>query len=213
MTPEIFRAAANVSRETLDRLILYADCLTRWQKRINLVGPATIPDLWNRHILDSAQLVPLIPGGARTVTDIGSGAGFPGLVIAVMTGLDTHLIESDARKAAFLREAIRLTRANATVHDGRAERIEPWPSDVVTARAVAPLDNLLELASHYLSQGAGSTPVCLFPKGAAWQEELTAARKTWHMQVESAKSITDPQGRVLILTDIYPLRSAQARSR
>ena len=213
MTPEMFRTAANVSRETLDRLVVYADCLVRWQKRINLVGAGTLPDLWHRHMLDSAQLVPLIPPGARTVTDIGSGAGFPGLVIAIMTGLDTHLIESDARKAAFLREAIRLTGASAEVHDGRAERLDPWPGDVVTARAVAPLTILLEYAFRYLPEEGKSARICLFPKGAAWQEELTAAGKTWHMREESAKSITDPEGRVLILTDIARMRSAQARPR
>jgi len=184
---------ADVSRETTDRLARHLDLLRRWQKRINLVGAATLADPWRRHMLDSAQLAPLIPAGAR-LADLGSGAGFPGLVLAILRGGPVHLIESDARKAAFLHEAVRATGAPAEVHNARAENLE-LRANVVTARACAPLDRLLGLALPLLAPGG----ICLFLKGARVEEELAVARRRWRMTVCRRRSRSAPEGVVLEL--------------
>lgn len=161
----------DVSRETLDRLTLYVDLLAKWQPTVNLVGPKTLPEAWQRHILDSVQLAPLVPGAARLLADFGSGAGFPGLVLAILTGIETHLVESDARKSAFLREVARQTAAPVTVHVSRVEAVAPLGADVISARALAPLSDLLTYARrHWAAGGIG-----LFPKGETWQDEVTAA--------------------------------------
>jgi len=201
LTPEGFAAATDVSRETLARLEAYAVLLTQWQAAINLVGGDTLTDPWRRHMLDSAQLVPFLPAGAGAITDLGSGAGFPGLVVAIMTGRPVHLVESTGKKAAFLREAIRLTGAPATVHRGRIEHQDPWPGGVVTARALAPLTVLLDYAAPFL-EAAGNGAVCLFLKGARAGEELTEASKSWRMTAERFQSATDPTGVILRIGDI-----------
>ncbi|MCY4501351.1 MAG: 16S rRNA (guanine(527)-N(7))-methyltransferase RsmG, partial [Alphaproteobacteria bacterium] len=190
---EAFARMADVSRETTDRLARHLDLLRRWQKRINLVGAATLADPWRRHMLDSAQLAPLIPAGAR-LADLGSGAGFPGLVLAILRGGPVHLIESDARKAAFLHEAVRATGAPAEVHNARAENLE-LRANVVTARACAPLDRLLGLALPLLAPGG----ICLFLKGARVEEELAVARRRWRMTVRRRRSRSAPEGVVLEL--------------
>jgi len=199
MTPESFAATTGVSRETLARLVIYADLLAKWQSRINLIAPSTLPDLWHRHMYDSAQLVPLLPNNAPIVMDIGSGAGFPGLVIAIMAPrLHVHLIESDTRKATFLREAVRLTKTIATVHTRRAEDLKPFPVDLVTARACAPLSELLELSAPFLTPST----VCVFPKGERVEDELTEAGKRWNMRIERHPSQTAANSTVLRLSDI-----------
>jgi 16S rRNA (guanine527-N7)-methyltransferase len=196
LTPEQFRAETGVSRETLDRLTRYAELLTRWQARINLVAPATLPDLWGRHMLDSAQLLPLIPAGARRLIDLGSGAGFPGLVLAILGVPEVHLVEADARKCAFLREAARAAGAqNATIHTRRIEAMPAEPYDVVTARALAPLPELLKLARRF----AGPGTVYLFPKGRTLAEELITAPETATMRIERIPSRTDPGAAILKL--------------
>jgi len=199
MTPAAFAAETGVSRETLARLESYADLLRRWQRSVNLVSPSTVPDLWRRHMLDSAQLWPLLPETRRLV-DIGSGAGFPGLVLSILGVPEVHLIESDRRKAAFLAEAARVTAAPALVHAGRAE--DPavvaavgGPADVVTARALAPLPRLLEHAAPYLAQHT----VCVFLKGRNVDQELTDAAISWTMAVDRVPSRSDPGGTVLRL--------------
>ena len=187
----------DVSRETLDRLEVYLDLLARWQRRINLVGAATLADPWRRHVLDSGQLWRVWPSGARVLVDLGSGAGLPGLVLAVLGAPETHLVESDRRKAAFLREAARACEASATVHAVRIEDLPPLGADVVAARALAPLPELLALAESQLRPGA----VCLFPKGRAAESELTLARETWKMAVDRRASLSDPDGQVLIISE------------
>ncbi len=184
LTAEEFRRAANVSRETFSRLETYAGILTRWQSRVNLVGAATLSDLWRRHMLDSAQLAAYLPESVRIITDIGSGAGFPGLVLAIMLGRETHLIEANQRKCAFLREAARATGTEVEIHPERAESLVPWPTDAVTARAVAPLSDLLALARPFLEAGGAPDPVCLFLAGRGVEEELTESKKQWMMEVE-----------------------------
>jgi len=186
---------ASRDRARLDR---FADLLRRWNARINLVSRADEPALWSRHIADSAQLVPLLPDGNGTLIDLGSGAGFPGLVLAILTGRPTHLVEADQRKAAFLREAARETEADATVHAARAETLRIPPANVVTARALAPLPDLLKLAVPFLAPGG----VCLFPKGRDVEAELTAAAAEWHMRVERFPSQTGPGATLLRLSEI-----------
>jgi 16S rRNA (guanine527-N7)-methyltransferase len=196
LAPEGFQTETGVSRETLDRLQRYADALVRWQARINLVAPATLPDLWRRHMLDSAQLLPLMPAGARRLIDLGSGAGFPGLVLAILGVPEVHLIEADSRKCAFLREAARLTGAGSiTVHNRRIEAMPAEAYDVVTARALAPLPELLKLARRF----AGPGTVYLFPKGRGLAEELIKAPETATMRPDRIASRTDPGAAILKL--------------
>jgi len=202
LTPEGFAAAAGVSRETLARLEAYAALLGRWQGAVSLVGRDTLDDLWRRHMLDSAQLAAHLPHGAEILTDLGSGAGFPGLVLAIVAGLRVHLVEATGRKAAFLREAARLTGANAEVHQARIESLRPWETDAVTARALAPLPALLGYARPFLETSAPRRPVCLFLKGAAGKRELTEARKTWTMTAETFPSLSDDAGMILKLGDV-----------
>ncbi len=176
----------------------YAALLERWNARINLVSPRDIPRLWERHIDDAAQLLPLVPPGTRRIADLGSGAGLPGLVLAILTGHETHLVERDQRKAAFLREAARVTGAPAMVHAADAATLPPIGADLVTARALAPLPVLLPLALRHLAPGG----TCLFPKGATASAELTAAAKDWTMIVERFPSRTDPSATILRLTEV-----------
>jgi 16S rRNA (guanine527-N7)-methyltransferase len=187
-----------VSRETLARLEAYAELLIRWSARINLVGRETLAGLWLRHMLDSAQLRPLVPDHAQSLIDLGSGAGFPGLVLAILGVPGVELIEADSRKAAFLREAARITEAVVAIHPCRIAAVPPHMVDVVTARAVAPLDRLLDLARPFIGCGT----VCLFPKGERAEQELTLARKRWTMTVSMHHSIADPRGVVLHLHQV-----------
>lgn len=198
MSPEEFKTKSGVSRETFDRLKLYAALLVKWQTKINLVGSDTLPDLWARHFLDSAQLFPLIPTTAKRMADLGSGAGFPGLVLAVMGATDVHLVESDARKCAFLREAARITGTQVTIHNKRIEQIAPLMADVVTARALAPLEKLLDWASPHLAEDGE----CLFLKGRGADDELTATAKEWKISLRRIPSVTDPAGLVLQLREV-----------
>jgi|SRR5579859_1283964 len=199
MTEEEFLAAFPVSRETADKLRLYAELLKKWQAKINLVGPATIPDLWRRHFLDSAQLFPHLPDGP--VLDLGSGAGFPGLVLAILRGEGgdpVYLAESDGRKGAFLREAARLTAAPATVLTSRIEALKPFEIKAITARALAPVTTLLTLAESFLTH----SPKCLFLKGEKLEDELTEAAKDWNMTLERFASASDPHGFILSLKEV-----------
>lgn len=198
MDARAFQAATGVSRETMARLQIYADLLVKWQTAINLVGPKTLPDLWSRHFLDSAQLFPLLPPGTRTLVDLGSGAGFPGLVLAIMGVPDVHLVESDARKGTFMREVARETGAKATVHTARIEQAAAFPADVVTARALAPLDTLFGYAERFW----GPATVGFFLKGEAVEGELTAATESWTFATERIASRSDAAGVVLRVTDL-----------
>jgi len=170
----------------MDRLASYLILLQKWQGRINLVGPQTMLDPWKRYFLDSAQLVPLLPEGRPRVVDLGSGAGFPGLVLAMMSDAEVHLVESDGRKCVFLREVARLTDTDVTVHNARAESLPSLRANVATARALAPLDHLLDLAKPMLVQAG----MCLFLKGRAVESELTASKKNWKMRVRRNRLCT-----------------------
>ena len=193
-----FAEIVPVSRETLARLEAFAELLIRWSARINLVGRDTIADLWRRHILDSAQLRAFVPERARSMIDLGSGAGFPGLVLAILGVPGVELVEADSRKCAFLREAVRITEADALIRPCRIEAVPPHPVDVVTARACAPLDRLLGLAEWFLAADSE----CLFLKGERVEEELTLARKHWTITMSACQSRSDPRGVVLRLQQV-----------
>ncbi len=195
MTPDDFAAAVDVSRETLARLTAYVALLEKWQNTVNLVGRGTLSDVWRRHILDSAQLYSLLPAPLGHVVDLGSGAGFPGLVLAIMGAEDVELIEANTRKCAFLREVARVTNTRVTITNDRIEGKAPRIADVVTARALAPLPRLLDYAKAYV----GPDTICLFLKGQRLHEELTEAQKAWKMGVTTIPSLSDTGGSVLCL--------------
>ncbi len=195
---QVAEPSPSVSRETMQRLTVFAELLGRWNTRINLVGRSEISNLWPRHIADALQLSVLIPRGTARAIDLGSGAGFPGLVLAIATDLPFDLIEADHRKAAFLREAARVTKAPVTVHAARIEAVNLPPAPLVTARALAPLSALLEYSHRLISPGG----VALFPKGLGADRELTEAEVTWNMRVERFRSQTDMEGTIFKLSEV-----------
>ena len=201
--PDAFAAETGVSRETLDRLRAYADLLTTWNAKINLVGRATVADLWWRHMLDSAQLVSLLPDRAVTLVDMGSGAGFPGLVLAAMGRVSAHLVEGDQRKSAFLREAARVMGLPVQVHACRTDAAPAITADVISARALAPLADLLALAERF---SAPST-LHIYPKGQNVEGELTQAHKIWTMQLEKIPSRTDLAASILRISEVRRVQS------
>ncbi len=225
--PEDFAAAFDVSRETIARLGIYERLLRQWQKAVNLVAPGTLDDVWHRHFADSAQLLALAPS-ARTWVDLGSGAGFPGLVVAILaadpaspTARSAHagegtrrarprftLIESHARKCAFLHEVVRQTGLSSGVAvEILSIRIEEAAThanverpDVVSARALAPLDKLIALAAPLFAPHT----VGLFLKGREVAAELEAARRAWSFELELVQSCTDREGRIVVIRDLAP---------
>lgn len=199
-----------VSRETAARLDEFVALLLRWQKAVQLVAPSTLPRLWTRHIADSLQIIEHAPAAKRWI-DLGSGGGFPGLVVAIALAdapeTIVHLVESDTRKAAFLREAARIIGAPAEVHAERIESVaERFAGDVeiVTARALAPLARLLELAAPLLSGGARG----IFLKGQDVDNELTQAAKSWNITAKTFPSRTDSRGRILIVDRVMRQNAA-----
>jgi 16S rRNA (guanine527-N7)-methyltransferase len=194
-------ALVPVSRETEERLAIYVDLLARWRKVTNLISEATFADVWRRHIADSAQLVSLMPGAKRWV-DLGSGAGFPGMVVAIQlagqAGAAVHLIESDQRKCAFLREVARATGAPAHIHAARIEAVAPeslMPVDAVTARALAPLPTLLGFAKLWIAEGA----IGIFPRGRTSEAQIRANPDTPEMRFETVASKIDARAAILIV--------------
>lgn len=205
--PEEFVEYFDISRETLELLDIYANTLQHWQKTINLVAPSTLDSVWQRHFADSAQLLKLAPENVTSWVDLGSGAGFPGLVIAILihgkrgaeAGSVVRLIESDARKAAFLGEIARRTSVAVDIVPRRIELSSTQanfePVEVVTARALAPLERLLGLAYRFFNDGT----IGLFPKGRDVEREIEAARKDWQFDVRLEQSLTDPEGRIAVI--------------
>lgn len=192
----------DVSRETQARLDQFAVLVRKWSPRINLVSRSALSDLPTRHIADSAQLWRVAPIG-KTWVDLGSGGGFPGMVIAILAhelrpDLRVTLIESDKRKAAFLATAIRETGVNAEIIAERSETVSPQGADIVSARALAPLERLLGLVERHLAPGGRA----LLPKGAKWREELEDARRTWTFEWDAIPSIIDPSAVILSIGDI-----------
>jgi len=193
----------DVSRETLERLSIYAALVEKWNPRINLVSRASLPDLATRHVADSAQVHALAPHPVAHWADLGSGGGFPGLVIAILaqeTGSPARntLVESDARKCAFLRTVIRETGISATVLSERIEDAAPLGADVLSARALADLSALLGHAERHLAPGG----TAIFPKGASWRHEVAEAQRKWQFTSRVDTSMTDPDAVILHVTGV-----------
>ncbi len=233
LTPSFFdRHGLEVSRETCERFNVYARLLLKWQKTVNLVSAATLANLAERHFLDSAQLVKYIPPEPVKLADMGAGAGFPGLVLGMMGVGEVHLIESDVRKATFLRTvagtgAFRPQRSSSqaedvsretsgsavaprrgqgdyrsiVVHDDRVDSVAIDGLDIITARALAPLGDLLGMA-HQLA--AGKDVKCLFLKGEKCDAEIAKAQKRFDFNLEVHSSLSDPHGKILAITGVKP---------
>ncbi len=199
-----FAKLSNAPPEVLDRLTAYVTLLGQWNQRINLVSKNTMGDVWRRHILDSAQLYRFLPPRTQVVADLGSGAGLPGLILAAMGVPQMHLIESDQRKCVFMREAARVMGVSVTIHTKRIEQVSGFFADVITARALASLDQLIDISGQIRK----SDTVCLFLKGEGAADELAEARQRWQMKSENLKSLSDNGATILKLESIQPLAAA-----
>jgi 16S rRNA (guanine527-N7)-methyltransferase len=196
MTPESVQDALNVSRETLDKCAAYLALLEKWQKSVNLVARKTLDIAWQRHILDSGQLVRYLPDGCKMILDVGSGAGFPGLVLSIMQDATVHLVESDHKKTVFLQMVIRELDLTAIVHNERIESLPALAPDVITARAFAPLGKAIGLMASHMAPHT----VLLLLKGRNVEEELTEMPDYPIMSAVTYPSLSDPEGVVLQLT-------------
>lgn len=189
----------NVSRETLSQLEAYSDLIRKWTLKINLIAPNSVKDIWQRHIIDSAQLVPMAPEITDHWVDLGSGAGLPGVVVSIiMPRTRVTMIESDKRKATFLRTCVRELNLNATILTDRAEAAEPQQATVVSARALSPLATLMPLVIRHLQ----SDGIALLPKGKNAQDELNSAQKNWAFDVQRYPSHTSSDATILSLKRI-----------
>ena len=200
-------APYNVSRESLARLEILVQLLLDWQKHINLIAPSTIPGVWTRHVIDSLQLVPLLPANTLAIADLGSGAGFPALVLAAVQPATVHMYEANTKKVAFMHEALRQMKSNAVVH---RERLEPRQTplnmpevQVVTARAFAPLPLLLDLAEPFMRGGA----TALFHKGQDVDTELSESGKSWTLITHKHQSVTDSHSVILEVKELSRVQS------
>ena len=195
MTADDVGKLLNVSRETINQFEAYLELLKKWQRQINLVANSTLVDVWQRHILDSAQLARFYPPNTKKILDVGSGAGFPGLVLAILGDVEVDLVESDQRKAIFLSTVINSLSLPAKVYNQRIEILPNLAPDVITARALAPVPKLLKLVENQLSPGA----VCLFLKGASVEDELTNLESYSTMTFKCYPSLSGPNGIILEL--------------
>ena len=198
-----------VSHEARRMLLAYASLLVEWNEKFNLVASSTIPDLWTRHMLDSAQLFPLLPKGTKVLVDLGSGAGFPALVLSILGVPEVHVIESTGKKASFLRHVAEALHLNVTVHQARIESVRDLQADVVTARAVTALPSLLSLAKPFM----GRESLGLFLKGEKADAELTEAAKYWTFKADRTPSVTDPSGVILGVKSLKVLRKHDQKRR
>ncbi|QCP86983.1 16S rRNA (guanine(527)-N(7))-methyltransferase RsmG [Cereibacter sphaeroides] len=200
MMQESVLAQLDVSRETSEKLSHFVALVEKWNKAVNLIGRSTVDSIWTRHVLDSAQLRAHLALRPRLWLDLGSGSGFPGIVIAIIAADESPesrfvLIESDQRKATFLRTACRELELSASVLAARIESLPPQGADVISARALAALPELCALAAPHLAPNG----ICLFPKGAGHISEIAAARQSWNMELETLPSLTDPDAVILKL--------------
>ncbi|WP_136443407.1 16S rRNA (guanine(527)-N(7))-methyltransferase RsmG [Pacificoceanicola onchidii] len=193
----------DVSRETKHRLEIYIDLLTRWNKKINLVSPNTLPEVWTRHVLDSAQLLSLSRQTSGSWVDLGSGGGFPGMVVAILTAeekpdIQVTMVESDQRKSAFLRTVARETGLTIHVKSERIENTKLPPATIVSARALAPLNTLLGFVEQHIAPDGKA----LLPKGAQWEEEVATAKESWSFTSKVHKSKTNQDAVILEIGEI-----------
>ena len=200
MTAEEFGERCGVPRETMDQLNCYSDLLVKWQNSINLVSKKTLEDVWRRHFYDSAQLIDHIEKGntALNILDVGSGAGFPGLVLSIMGAGKVHLVESNGKKCAFMKQVIQKTGIDAIVHNKRVEKMEACSIDFITSRACADLEKLLSLAANLITPKTE----CLFLKGEKAEEEIRRASKKWDFKVKKVTSKSEESGMILKLSEI-----------
>lgn len=206
MTPTEFARRAPIHDNALPDYEIWVSLLRRWNQRINLVSPSAMSDLWDRHVLDSAQIWPLIPDDAQVIVDFGSGAGFPGLSVAIEAkhaarGQTVHMIESAGKKASFLKSVSRETSAPARIWSDRIEQIEPLKADVITARAFAPLARLLPMAFRHLKMGGE----IVLLKGERFSDEIEEAEKHWSFTYETRPSVTQDGAVIVHLANITPL--------
>ena len=185
----------DVSRETLSALLQFEQLVRRWNPAINLVSKSTLSEIWPRHILDSTQIFSLCPPKAVTWADFGSGGGFPGIVVAILAAQ----LKPDLRKATFLRQAAQTLALPVAVHSARIESLGLLQADVVSARALAPLPELLAHAHRHLAEGG----IAIFPKGARYTEELAEAQKSWAFDVDVQRSQSDPDAAILVIRNIH----------
>ena len=190
----------NFSESILSSLDIYIELIKKWQKNINLVSKDSINDLWNRHVLDSAQLYSLLPAPKKGlyIYDIGSGAGFPGMVLGIMGRKDIILCESNKRKCEFLKEVSRITNTNISIANIRAQKLDGGSALAITSRALASLDALLEISMPILREKG----VCVFPKGRTWKEELAVAEKKFIINYNTVQSITSSDSKIIIITKV-----------
>ena len=188
------------SESILSSLDIYIELIKKWQKNINLVSKNSINDLWNRHVLDSAQLYSLLPAPKKGlyIYDLGSGAGFPGMVLAIMGRKDIILCESNKRKCEFLKEVSRITNTNISIVNIRAQKLDGRSALAITSRALASLDALLEISMPILREKG----VCVFPKGRTWKEELMVAEKKFIINYNTVQSITSSDSKIIIITKV-----------
>lgn len=199
---EQFQSHSNVSCETLEMYKLFINHLTHWNKKINLVSASTVGQYWSRHALDSHQLSQYVPAPAKTILDLGSGAGFPGLILAIdlrkRADIKVTMVETNGKKCNFLRTIVRELKLPARVIQGRVEETAPKPYDVICARAFAPLPKLLDYAKPFW----GPHTIGVFPKGSSWQQELSEAEKEWKFSSETFNSETDTEARILLVKNL-----------
>ncbi len=205
--PEAFAEAAHVSRETLERFRIYVKMLEEWNGKNNLVSEKTLPVVWHRHVWDSAQLFPLIPENVHSVVDLGSGAGFPALVLSILLGTRAKvtMYEATGKKCAFLNAVVKELGLKAEVRKARIESAAPEKMQLITARAFTNLPQLLDYARPF----TGKSTLCLFPKGQSWETEVREAQKNWKFTLVTHPSQTHSEARILQITHLKPLYSSR----
>jgi len=204
LTEKTFAEKTSVSRETLANIRIYANLLTKWQKKINLVSQSTMPDLWSRHFYDSFQLKTHLSGlnvEKTKILDIGSGAGFPGLLLSMLGLGEFHMVESNNKKCAFMRQVIRETNCNAVIHNERIENIRSFHVDYIISRACAPLNKLFDLSRNFIHEDT----ICLFLKGQTAEKEIAEAQRNRTFEVEKFTSVTQDRGMLLKVSHIKAL--------
>ena len=209
-TYEKFSSHVFVSRETYDKLCVFKKTLFKWQKSINLIGKNTIKNTWERHFLDSAQLYKFVKDIEGNIIDFGSGAGFPGLVLAIMGKKNIHLVESDYKKCVFLKEIAMLTETDITIHNCRIEDLSFINVDLITCRALASLSKLIEYVEIFINKSFGEKqklPKLLFLKGKSHHLEAIELSKTKKITFEEYPSITDKNGRILYTNKVDKLNT------
>ena len=191
----------NVSRETYEKFIIFHKTLIKWQNSINLISKNTLENIWERHFLDSAQLYKITKDFKGNIIDFGSGAGFPGLILAMMGHKKIHLVESDQKKCTFLREVSMLSETNITVHNSRIENLEYFDVELITARALAPLNKLIDYAESFVNKSStkNNPPKMLFLKGKSYKQEISNLIQKQDFSIQKLQSITDKFGKILYI--------------